>query len=424
MTSTQRSFLLSQTGEQTPLEVVEIATEVVPAAASSDRPIIEVEHLRKSFRQGDQQVVALDDISFQVEPGEIFGVMGLSGAGKSTLIRCINRLERPDAGVIRVAGEEITRLRGPALMAARRRIGMIFQQFNLMASRTVAANVAFPLEIAGWPRSRIRQRVATLLELVGLSDRANAYPNQLSGGQKQRVGIARALAPEPVVLLSDEATSALDPETTLSVLALLRRINREMGLTILMITHEMQVIREICHRVGVIDHGRLVEVGPVSQVFSRPQSPMARRLLRAHLSTDVPADLLARPRSEGRQLVRLTFLGEVAQQPVVAQLVRELPVLVNVLYGRIDRLGGQPWGRLVVELSGQPAAVAAACARLRREGVEVEELGGPEPATMPQAGANGFVKDQDERDDVNEQSQLTEPVSDVAARADVRGGAA
>lgn len=337
-------------------------------------PLVEVEHLTKRFRQGRREIVALDDVSFAVYPGEIFGVMGLSGAGKSTLIRCINLLERPDAGRVTVAGQEMTRLTGRSLMQARRRIGMIFQHFALLSSRTVAGNVAFPLEIAGFPRPEIRRRVDELLELVGLSDRAAAYPSQLSGGQKQRVGIARALAPEPVLLLSDEATSALDPETTLSVLHLLQEINRRMGLTILMITHEMHVIREICHRVAVIDQGRLVEIGPVARVFSRPQSEAGQRLLRAQLQEDVPADILNRPRDSSHRLFRLGFLGEVAHEPVVAEVVRTLPVMLNVLFGRIEQLGGVPWGRLVVEISGTPAAVEEARQYLKRRGVEVEEI--------------------------------------------------
>ena len=348
-------------------------------------PLVSVEHLTKRFYQGGREIAALTDVSFQVYPGEIFGVMGLSGAGKSTLIRCINLLEKPDEGRVVVAGREMTRLSGKALMQARRRIGMIFQHFALLSSRTVAGNVAFPLEIAGVRRPVIEARVAELLALVGLSDRARAYPSQLSGGQKQRVGIARALAPEPVLLLSDEATSALDPETTVSVLQLLQEINRKMGLTILMITHEMQVIREICHRVAVIDHGRLVEVGPVAQVFSRPSSEVARRLLRAQLQEDVPAHILERASQPGHPLFRLGFLGQVAQEPVVAELLREYPVMVNVLFGRIEQLGGVPWGRLVVEISGSPAHVAAACEYLRRRGVEVDEVEGGSSRVSPAA---------------------------------------
>lgn len=366
---------------------VAVATQAAGILSDSREaaPLVEVEHLTKRFRQGRREIVALDDVSFAVYPGEIFGVMGLSGAGKSTLIRCINLLERPDAGRVTVAGQEMTRLTGRSLMQARRRIGMIFQHFALLSSRTVAGNVAFPLEIAGLPRPEIRRRVDELLELVGLSDRAAAYPSQLSGGQKQRVGIARALAPEPVLLLSDEATSALDPETTLSVLHLLREINRRMGLTILMITHEMHVIREICHRVAVIDQGRLVEIGPVARVFSRPQSEAGQRLLRAQLQEDVPADILNRPRDSSHRLFRLAFLGKVAHEPVVAEVVRTLPVMLNVLFGRIEQLGGVPWGRLVVEISGTPAAVEEAQQYLKRRGVEVEEVRpvGQESAEVP-----------------------------------------
>ncbi|MGI6081634.1 MAG: methionine ABC transporter ATP-binding protein [Limnochordia bacterium] len=337
--------------------------------------MIRLHNVTKTFNSGTSRIEALNDISLDIKKGVIFGVIGLSGAGKSTLIRCINMLEKPDCGEIEVAGQQMTRLSESELMVARRRIGMIFQHFNLLASRTVAGNVAFPLEIAGLDKHLIRSRVQELLELVGLGDRADAYPTQLSGGQKQRVGIARALANEPDVLLSDEATSALDPETTLQVLHLLRDISRRMGLTIVMITHEMGVIREICDQVAVIDGGRLVEVGDTASVFTRPQSLVTRRLLRGQMEAEIPAELLHRKTHPGCRLVKLSFLGEVAEKPVIAELVRDIAVTPNILYGRIDRLQDRPWGTLIVELAGEPEDVEGALLYLNNVGVDVEVLG-------------------------------------------------
>lgn len=238
--------------------------------------MLEISGLRKTFPNG---VVALDGVDLVVPKGEIVGVIGRSGTGKSTLIRCVNRLEEPTAGTIHLEGEDITRMRGPQLRAARRRIGMIFQQFNLLTSRTAAENVALPLEIAGVGRAERRRRALELLDLVGLGDRGASYPAQLSGGQKQRVGIARALASEPALLLSDEATSALDAETTNSVLDLLRKINAELGLTVLLITHEMDVVRRACDSVALLDAGRVVEHGPLGEVVARPDSRLASGLL-------------------------------------------------------------------------------------------------------------------------------------------------
>lgn len=350
--------------------------QALPGAQPAGPPIIRLQNVSKSFGKGTERIEALREINLEIAKGVIFGVMGLSGAGKSTLIRCINMLERPQSGTVEVAGQDMTRLSGRELMAARRRIGMIFQHFNLLSSRTVAGNVAFPLEIAGVPKERTGERVAELLALVGLRDRADAYPPQLSGGQKQRVGIARALANEPNVLLSDEATSALDPETTLQVLHLLRDINRRMGLTIVMITHELSVIREICDQVAVIDNGQLVEVGETAQVFTSPQSNMARRLLKGQVEAEIPPYLLQRAMNQ--MLVRLSFLGQVADRPVIAELTRRFPVTPNILYGRIDRMQDQPWGTLIVDLAGEPEAREAALAYLRRSGVQVELLGGTE----------------------------------------------
>lgn len=346
-----------------------------PAAAT---PMVLLEGLSKAFRQGGHEVVALRDVSLAVQPGEIFGIIGLSGAGKSTLVRCINLLERPDRGRVWVDGVEMTAL-GPAqLRAARRRIGMVFQHFNLLNSRTVFGNVAFPLEIAGVPRAKIRERVMELLQLVGLADRAQAYPAQLSGGQRQRVGIARALASEPRVLLCDEPTSALDAETTAQILALLRQINRQLGITMLVITHELPVVQSICDRVAVMADGRVEEVGDTVSVLTRPRSAAARRLVGAAAEralAQVMGRLAQAPdgqRPAGR-LFRLAFLGPVAEKPVISQVVRTFDVTVNIIHGSIDRIGATPFGTLVVAIDGAPEAVEAAVASLREWGVEVAE---------------------------------------------------
>ena len=241
--------------------------------------MIVVKHLTKSYISRDGAVSALEDVNLHIKKGEIFGIIGSSGAGKSSLIRCLNRLEEPDSGSIEIGGTVITDLKGKDLRLARRRIGMIFQQFNLLDSKTVYGNVAFPLKVAGYSRQDIQRRVYDILELVQLSDKANAYPSQLSGGQKQRVGIARALAVEPDVLLSDEATSALDPQTTFSILELLKDINRKLQLTIVLITHEMDVLRHICSEAAVIEAGRIVETGSVEQLFHHPESETAKQFV-------------------------------------------------------------------------------------------------------------------------------------------------
>lgn len=336
-------------------------------------PTVRLEGLCKTFRQGGREVVALRDVSLEVWPGESFGIIGLSGAGKSTLVRCINLLERPDGGRVWVDGVELTALGAGRLREARRRIGMVFQHFNLLHSRTVFGNVAFPLEIAGVPRARIRARVMELLDLVGLADRAHAYPSQLSGGQRQRVGIARALAPEPRVLLCDEPTSALDAETTSQILALLRRINRELGITMLIITHELTVVQAICDRVAVMAEGRVEEVGDTISVLTRPRSAAARRLVGApaaralaHLAGE--ADGATAP--PGR-LFRLAFLGPVAERPVISEVVRAFDVTINIVHGNVDRIGRTPFGTLVVAIDGEPHQVEAAVETMRSWGVEV-----------------------------------------------------
>ncbi|XXF77032.1 ATP-binding cassette domain-containing protein [Myxococcaceae bacterium GXIMD 01537] len=329
--------------------------------------MIEFRGVSKVYGQGAREVAALDGVSLRVAPGEVFGVLGQSGAGKSTLIRCVNLLERPTAGEVRVDGRDMMALDAGALREARQGIGMIFQHFNLFSSQTVAGNVAYPLEVAGWPRERIRERVEELLALVGLSDKAHARPAQLSGGQKQRVGIARALAPRPRVLLSDEATSALDPETTRSVLGLLRDINRRLGLTVLLITHQMEVVKSICDSVAVLERGRLVEQGKVVDLIARPGTRLHELCFTPFSARDWPV----RP---GGRLVGLSLTGEHVTQPIVTRMARRFGVDANLLEGTLEQVGGARVGRLLFELTGTPEAVEQSLAFLREQGLTPEEV--------------------------------------------------
>jgi D-methionine transport system ATP-binding protein len=340
--------------------------------------MIEIKNLRKIYAASGQEVLALDDVSLTVKKGEIFGIIGLSGAGKSTLIRCINMLEKPTRGSIKVDGHEITSLGKADLRLARQKIGMIFQQFNLLASRTVFDNVMFPLEIAKVPRPEANKRVQELLELVGLTGKAGMYPGQLSGGQKQRVGIARALANGPKLLLSDEATSALDPQTTRSILKLLKDINRKLNLTILLITHDMNVIKEVCDRVAVIDNSRIVEIGDVLNVFSNPQTPTSHSFVNAVISKEVPAELLHSTAEQNGEtttrLVRVSFIGASAGKPLISSMIRRYDIEVNIIYGNIDRIKDTPFGNLTLELLGKPALLDEALEYLRGQGLEIEVL--------------------------------------------------
>lgn len=316
------------------------------------------------YGQGAQEVPALRNVSLRVEYGEVFGVLGQSGAGKSTLIRCLNLLERPTTGEVRVDGRDMLSLGPDELRTARQGIGMIFQHFNLFSSRTVAGNVAFPLEVAGCSRAHIRERVEELLALVGLSDKAGVYPSQLSGGQKQRVGIARALAPRPRVLLSDEATSALDPETTRSVLGLLRDINRQLGLTILLITHQMEVVKSICDSVAVLERGKLVEQGKVVDLIARPGT-------RLHELCYPPSPPEAAASPGGRR-VELSLVGEHSTRPILTTLARRFGVDAWLLEGSMERVGETRVGRLLFELTGPPEAVDGALGFLREQGLTPE----------------------------------------------------
>ncbi|WP_375760980.1 methionine ABC transporter ATP-binding protein [Corallococcus exercitus] len=325
--------------------------------------MIELRGVGKVFGQGARQVTALHDVSLHVPPGEVFGVLGRSGAGKSTLLRCANLLERPSTGEVRVAGQDLLSLNPRELRQARQGIGMIFQHFNLFASRTVEGNVAYPLEVMGLPREAIRTRVAELLSRVGLSDKARAYPAQLSGGQKQRVGIARALAPRPRVLLSDEATSALDPETTRSVLALLKDLQQQLGLTLLLITHQLEVVKALCGSVAVLEAGRLVEQGRVQELLARPESRL-RALCFPPLSN---------PEAPEGQRVELSLTDAHARSPLISTLARRFDVDVLLLEGAVERVGEARVGRLLVELQGAPGAVANARTFLREQGLTAGE---------------------------------------------------
>jgi D-methionine transport system ATP-binding protein len=341
--------------------------------------MIEIDQLTKEFRGRGEPVPVLRGVSLAIARGEIFGVIGRSGAGKSTLVRCVNLLERPTSGRVVVDGQEMTALDGAALRAARRRVGMIFQHFNLLSSRTVLENVAFPLELAGRSPAEARREVEPLLELVGLADKRDRYPAELSGGQKQRVGIARALAPRPAVLLCDEATSALDPETTQAILALLRDIRRRLGLTILLITHEMPVIQAICDRVAVLDHGRIVDQGSVFDVFTAPTAEVTRSFVRDVVDRALPAWLVeamaATAPGQGRPVLRLVFTGPSAHAPVVSDVVKRFDVALNILQANVDYIQGAPYGNIVLEASGSPAALDAAIAHVRALDLQVEILG-------------------------------------------------
>lgn len=343
--------------------------------------MIELRGIAQTFASANGPVEALRGIDLSIESGEVFGVIGRSGAGKSTLVRVINLLTHPTAGEVWVDGRNLTALGGDALRAARREIGIIFQHFNLLSSRTVFGNVALPLELAGMPAAEIRGRVLPLLDLVGLSELRDRYPAQISGGQKQRVGIARALANRPRLLLSDEATSALDPETTRSILGLLKEINREFGLTILLITHQMQVIKQIADRVAVIDAGRIVESGPVLDVFTRPAHPTTRSLIEEIVPQELPESVLARIRQllgpgltgEG-QLLRLAFAGADADRPLLTELIRHFGLDVSIVHGQVDEVQGQPFGTLAVLARGAREQLSAATAHLRAMGVLVDEI--------------------------------------------------
>ena len=306
------------------------------------KPIIEIKNLSKTFGLGSSQVAALQDVSLTVNAGEIFGIIGLSGAGKSTLVRCINLLERPDQGGVLFHGQDLMNLKEKELRMQRRKISMIFQSFNLLEQRNCLDNICFPLELAGVSRKDAKKRAMELLETVGLPDKANAYPVQLSGGQKQRIAIARALASDPEVLLCDEATSALDPKTTDSILKLLQKINKERGITVIIITHQMSVIEQICHRVAILDAGVVAEIGEVEAVFSNPQSKAGRRLV----SPDVALPLF----DWDTPVARIAFNGNASADPIIASVAMELGVKVSILGAATRNVDGKAFGTILISL--------------------------------------------------------------------------
>ena len=345
--------------------------------------MIKLDHITQTYKTPEgREFKALDDVSIEIRPGEIFGIIGRSGAGKSTLVRCINLLNRPSEGTVTVDGKNLTELSEDELRESRRSIGMIFQHFNLLSSRTVYDNVALPLELVGTPKNVIREKVEPLLKLVGLTEHAHKYPSQLSGGQKQRVGIARALTNDPKVLLSDEATSALDPETTVATLALLKRINKELGLTIVMITHEMQVVKQICERVVVMNYGKIVEQGKVVDIFMSPQHETTKALIGNVMARDMPASILDRfrkarethPNSDAVYLLRLACAGNEVTRPVISECSRRFNLDFNILRGTVDDVQGQTLGSLTVLIEAESSVFIEAVNFLRENGVVVEEI--------------------------------------------------
>jgi len=338
--------------------------------------MIRLANVNKQFGLGAISITAVDGVSLDITKGEIFGVIGYSGAGKSTLIRLLNGLEMPTSGTIAIGGLEISSMTGKELREARQKVTMIFQHFNLLWSRTVKENIAFPLEIAKVPKNERERKVAELIDIVGLSGRENAYPSELSGGQKQRVGIARALANDPEVLLCDEATSALDPETTDSILDLLTGINERLGLTIVLITHEMHVIRKICHRVAVMEAGKVVEMGNVLDVFQSPQEPITKRFV-SQITEPVEAKQAMTHIIEeypNGKLIKLVFIGERTEQPVLASLIRKFDVEVNIVQGNISHTHGGAYGTLILHLNGEASTVQDAIHFLNEEDVRTEVI--------------------------------------------------
>ena len=341
--------------------------------------MIELTHISKDFASGGRTVHAVQDVSLSIGKGEIFGIIGFSGAGKSTLVRCINLLERPTSGSVTVDGKEMTALSARELRQARKKIGMIFQHFNLMPSRTVFGNVAYPLRGSGLSREQIADKVHRLLELVGIGDKAEAYPKQLSGGQKQRVAIARALANDPNVLLCDEATSALDPQTTKAILRLLKNLNEKLGITVVIITHEMAVVKEICDRVAVMEHGRVVEQGEVFNVFADPRQEITRsfmhttsnlRKIEELIEEDSPVVQL----KPGELIVRLSYIQRNVSEPLISTVSRKFDIVLNIIFSDIAIVQNAPIGGTVAIISGEREQITQAIAYLIEKNVGVEVI--------------------------------------------------
>jgi len=331
-------------------------------------PLIQIKNLEKQYISQNNKVTALSGINLDISKGDICGIIGMSGAGKSTLVRCINFLEKPTKGTVIIGNKDLSKLNVTQLRHVRQKIGMIFQQFNLLMQRNVEDNICFPLEISGISKKEGRKRASELLELVGLSDKRKSYPSQLSGGQKQRVAIARALATNPEILLCDEATSALDPTTTRSILALLKDINKKLGITIIIITHEMAVVEEICDYVAIIDNGRLAENGRVEEVFSNPKTDAAKKLV-YHSNTAVKE-------MTGERCIRIVFDGKSSFEPVIANMVLECRAQVNILFADTKDIKGQAYGQMVLQLPEDEMQAGKIINYLRNKNVNVEELVG------------------------------------------------
>jgi D-methionine transport system ATP-binding protein len=338
--------------------------------------MISIKNVKKIFSTKQGNVTAVTDVDLEINEGKIFGVIGYSGAGKSTLIRMLNGLEIPTGGTVTVADKQISHIKGADLRAARQEISMIFQHFNLLWSRTVRENIAFPLEIAGISKQKRQQRVDELIRLVGLEGREDSYPSQLSGGQKQRVGIARALANNPKVLLCDEATSALDPQTTDSILDLLVDINKNLGLTIVLITHEMHVIRKICHRVAVMEEGKVVEQGSVLEVFKDPKQPITKRFVQQVTEPEETRETIQQlfQQIDSGQVIQLSFTGEGTEQPLITDLIRNFDVTVNILQGKISQTQAGAYGNLFIHINGEDQIIADAIQFIKSRQVSVEVI--------------------------------------------------
>jgi len=334
--------------------------------------MIKIENLYKEFENNNDKLLAVKNLNLEIKRGEIYGIIGLSGAGKSTLIRCLNRLEEPTKGRIIIDDINITALDKESLRITRKEIGMIFQHFNLLAQKNVYDNIAFSLKLSKMNKEKIDKRVDELLKYVGLEDKKYAYPSKLSGGQKQRVAIARAIANNPKVLLSDEGTSALDPQTTKSILSLLNRIKKEMGITIVMITHQMEVVKEICDKVAIMEGGEIIEANTVENIFREPQTKTAHKFI-SSMQTDVEEEVINPDDFKGK-IVRLSFLGETAKEPFISQIVRRFYINVNILSGNINKLQSSNVGHLIVEFTGDDKEVEKALNYLKNNDVNVEVI--------------------------------------------------
>ena len=341
--------------------------------------MIRLENVSKTFTDSNKEVHAVNNVSLTINDGDIFGIIGFSGAGKSTLVRCINLLEKPTEGKVFVDDAEITALSGKELRKARKKIGMIFQHFNLMPSRTIFGNVAYPLRGSGISKEEIKEKVHHLLELVGISEKENAFPSQLSGGQKQRVAIARALANDPNILLCDEATSALDPQTTKSILKLLQQLNQTLGITVVVITHEMAVVKEICNRVAVMDHGDVVEEGEVFHVFASPKEPLTRSFIKTTSNLQkieelIEADSPVVATKKGELIVRLTYVEKNTSEPLISTVTQKFGIILNIVFADVEIVQNAPIGGTVAIVSGESSKIDEALQYLRDKNVGVEVI--------------------------------------------------